>query len=717
MQKQLKHFDSAEIVKDPLAAWFLGPKAEHATIWGEMINYIFQDYVHWRRNYFLDDPIVVNRIKRREHDQWFDKLTSEVDSVLNQLKSHFPFFSPRYVAHMLSEQTLPSVLGYFAGMLYNPNNVTYEAAPITVPLELEVSKMVAKMLGYHPETSWAHITSGGTIANTEALWVARTAQFNPLIVQDYCKKEKIDFAIHVPQSQTEKDLINDLSYKELIALRPSEAVFMVRKLASYLVNDLGRNPEKQFEALNSFIQKSDFNVNNKGLYQILKKIQMEPIIYVSEAAHYSIKKVANLLGYGENAVQFIPVNSKFRMNTAVLQEMLFNQKDEHYTACVIGITGTTEEGAVDPIHEIQFIKEQLAIEKNRSFWLHVDAAWGGYFRSLFVEKESEIVPLKDLDSAAEELAKELNVSEEFSVLVKDVITHQSEKVTWNEPDIYKAFLSMPHADSITVDPHKMGYIPYPCGIIAFKNGVVTELVTQKAQYISDEKGGIYEIDKPIEIKAIGPYILEGSKPGAAAAAAWLAHKTIPLETFGHGKIIRTAVLNTRKFTKYLDLHATLFNEIEKKLFDNTALIKSPFTFKPIYDPSDTNVVCFVAVPMEWKENKLVPLKVSLKDLNKLNENLHARLTIKNYDHKKTPHAQEYFVSKTRIESHQYAATSVAELLQKFQIGEEEYLEEGIFVLRSTIMNPWYYMAEEVGKDYLMDFLLTMHSYTKTLLND
>jgi hypothetical protein len=129
----MEHIDPGKMkgkTKDPLTAWFLGPKAENSHIWKEMINYIFDDYIHWRRNYFPTDPVVVTRIKRRSHESWFDKLSTELDSVLNQLKADYPFYSPRYIAHMLSEQSLPSVLGYFAGMLYNPNNVTDQAAPV-----------------------------------------------------------------------------------------------------------------------------------------------------------------------------------------------------------------------------------------------------------------------------------------------------------------------------------------------------------------------------------------------------------------------------------------------------------------------------------------------------------------------------------------------------------------------------------------------------------
>ena len=713
MQDKYFNAESSDSHNDPLAAWFLGPKAEHAGIWGEMINYIFQDYVHWRRNYFLEDPIILNRIKRREHDHWFDKLTSEVDSVLNQLKSHFPFFSPRYVAHMLSEQTLPSVLGYFAGMLYNPNNVTNEAAPITVPLEIEVGKMVSKMLGYNPQTAWAHITSGGTVANIEALWVARTAQFNALMVQEFCKKENIDYQVVLANGAMAS--VSEAGIQDLLHLSSDEAILLVRKLASHLSkNDEG---DYYLRKLNRFFKESRFNVNNTGILKIHDEIKMSPLIYVSEAAHYSVKKAANILGYGENAVVAVPVDSKFRMDADALKEMLFNQKPENYTACVIGIAGTTEEGAVDPLRKIQQVRNDLQVEKNRSFWFHIDAAWGGYLRSLFTHPGLEAIQSVDLNELAGQYADALDVKEIYSIHIKGVDTGIQTAISWDDPELYKSFLSFPEADSITVDPHKMGYIPYPCGIVAFKNEVVTELITQKAQYISDERGGIYDVDKPVTINAVGPFILEGSKPGAAAAAAWLAHKTIPLETFGHGKIIRTSLLNTRKLLDYLQKHEALFKIIEKSLFEEEEMCANPFTFKAVYDQTDTNVICYVAVPAEWDGENLVIKAVPLQELNTLNKNLYNRLTIRSNDTKRLLHAQEYFVSKTWFESSQYAASSVKTLWKNLKISEAEYTETGIFVLRSTIMNPWYFTAEEAGKDYLMDFVLTLHSYTRGLLND
>lgn len=347
----------------PLDAWFLGPKAEHGDIWLDTFTYIFRDYVHWRRNYFPEDPIILSREQLKSHDLWLETLNSEIDKILNQLKAHFPIYSPRYNAHMVSEQTFPSVVGYFAAMLYNPNNITEEAAPITLSLELEVGKMVSEMLGFNPNTSWAHICSGGTLANMEAHWIARMVQFAPLIIQDYCRQRRVTgFKIKTPNGST-TDIL-DMSYRELLGLKPGRSVMIIRELVKHLMATEGATAT---DDINAFFARSSFNINNGGLFGVLSEIRLTPVIFVSEAAHYSIKKLANVLGYGENCVEMVPVDSHFRINTDALRDKLFNLPADKYIATVIGIAGTTEEGAIDPLHKIKFHRDRLEAEQNRSF--------------------------------------------------------------------------------------------------------------------------------------------------------------------------------------------------------------------------------------------------------------------------------------------------------------------------------------------------------------
>ena len=226
------------------------------------------------------------------------------------------------------------------------------------------------------------------------------------------------------------------------------------------------------------------------------------------------------------------------------------------------------------------------------------------------------------------------------------------------------------ADSITIDPHKMGFVPYPAGVIAFKNRQVTQFVAQKAQYISDNSDkASFDID---EIRDIGPYILEGSKPGVAAVACWLAAKTIPLNLSNHGKIVKTSILNTLRLKHYLIRHQKhTFFDIETELGGDFLRV-TPFKFVPLYDNIDTNLLCFVVVPMKWEivskncspqpRPKMIFSErwSKLNDLNMFNEDIYKHFTIKdsqqvtNYN----TNTQNFFLSRTRIENEQYNYSSI-----------------------------------------------------------
>src|SRR5438552_7111208 len=219
-----------------LGAWFLGPKAENAEVEEKLINFILQDYFHWRRNYYPSDEVVIPQSMRRDLVEWKDDLAQKITEMLAGLRKHFPFYSPRYLAHMMSDQTIPSVLGYFAGLLYNPNNVTPESAPVTLAWELEVGADILKMLGYVPppapggeskgEFGFAHITGGGTVANLEALWAARNVRYFPLAVRDVCVRHKIPLTLKLPNAPENPVDIEALSPRACLGIRPNQAIYL-----------------------------------------------------------------------------------------------------------------------------------------------------------------------------------------------------------------------------------------------------------------------------------------------------------------------------------------------------------------------------------------------------------------------------------------------------------------------------------------------------------
>ena len=92
--------------------------------------------------------------------------------------------------------------------------------------------------------------------------------------------------------------------------------------------------------------------------------------------------------------------------------------------------GTTGIGTVDPLADI------LELQKKYDFRIHIDAAYGGYFR----------------------LANNLSI------------------------ETAKHYALMQAADSIVVDPHKHGLQPYGCGCILFKNPEMGRFYSHDSPY-------------------------------------------------------------------------------------------------------------------------------------------------------------------------------------------------------------------------------------------
>ena len=98
-------------------------------------------------------------------------LERESAELRSRLRDNYPFFHPRYVGQMLKPPHPAAVIGYLTAMLVNPNNHALDGGPATAQMEKEVVAQLAGMFGF--EEHLGHLTSSGTIANLEALFVAR----------------------------------------------------------------------------------------------------------------------------------------------------------------------------------------------------------------------------------------------------------------------------------------------------------------------------------------------------------------------------------------------------------------------------------------------------------------------------------------------------------------------------------------------------------------
>jgi glutamate/tyrosine decarboxylase-like PLP-dependent enzyme len=101
-----------------------------------------------------------------------DRWAAAWEEFARRMDGNFPFFHPRFAGQMLKPPHPAAAAGYVAAMLVNPNNHALDGGPVTSEMEKEAVAELAAMLGI-AEPFLGHLTGGGTVANLEALWVAR----------------------------------------------------------------------------------------------------------------------------------------------------------------------------------------------------------------------------------------------------------------------------------------------------------------------------------------------------------------------------------------------------------------------------------------------------------------------------------------------------------------------------------------------------------------
>jgi glutamate/tyrosine decarboxylase-like PLP-dependent enzyme len=100
-----------------------------------------------------------------------ERLADAFAELVSRLSDNYPFFHPSYAGQMLKPPHPAAVVGYLAAMLINPNNHALDGGPATAAMEKEVVAQLAAMFGLPAHLG--HLTTSGTIANLEALYVAR----------------------------------------------------------------------------------------------------------------------------------------------------------------------------------------------------------------------------------------------------------------------------------------------------------------------------------------------------------------------------------------------------------------------------------------------------------------------------------------------------------------------------------------------------------------
>ena len=139
------------------------------------------------------------------------------------------------------------------------------------------------------------------------------------------------------------------------------------------------------------------------------------ILYASDQAHHSVQKAALLAGFPLQNVRAIPSDAKFRLQVdALVQVIAADRKAGLVPFLIVGNAGTTNTGAVDDLSALADLAQQ------ENLWLHVDAAYGGFFMLTAQGRES--------------------------------------------------MAGIERADSVTLDPHKGLFLPFGTGSLVVRDG-------------------------------------------------------------------------------------------------------------------------------------------------------------------------------------------------------------------------------------------------------
>jgi aromatic-L-amino-acid/L-tryptophan decarboxylase len=155
-------------------------------------------------------------------------------------------------------------------------------------------------------------------------------------------------------------------------------------------------------------------------------------VYTSEERHVSVDKAVDAVGLGRTALRALPSDAEFRVRIDALEAAIEDDRRRGIRPmCIVGIFGTTNTGAVDPIVELRRIADR------EQMWLHVDAAYGG---GMLLSNE---FPMRDR--------------------------------------------GLELADSVTIDPHKWFYAPLDAGAVLVKDERrLTASFGMRPSYLTDE---------------------------------------------------------------------------------------------------------------------------------------------------------------------------------------------------------------------------------------
>jgi tyrosine decarboxylase/aspartate 1-decarboxylase len=99
-----------------------------------------------------------------------EAMDAVMSKVVERMADNYPYFHPLYAGQMLKPPHPLARAAYALAMTINPNNHALDGGRASSRMEVEAVREIARMFGWTDYLG--HLTSGGTFANLEALWIA-----------------------------------------------------------------------------------------------------------------------------------------------------------------------------------------------------------------------------------------------------------------------------------------------------------------------------------------------------------------------------------------------------------------------------------------------------------------------------------------------------------------------------------------------------------------
>ncbi len=151
-------------------SFFIGPHGENAEFLADLWDELLKRTLSHRRETFADDGDLPLGEPGEEERQ---RVKGGIEEFFSILHKEVPTFSNRYLGHMISDISIPALIGNISVLFCNPNLASKETAKAGIFFETRAINILAEMIGLDQEAARGHFTSGGTLANFEAFWRAR----------------------------------------------------------------------------------------------------------------------------------------------------------------------------------------------------------------------------------------------------------------------------------------------------------------------------------------------------------------------------------------------------------------------------------------------------------------------------------------------------------------------------------------------------------------